>query len=340
MSAGADDQLARVLVAASPNGIMLTDSEGRIRSVNPAMAEMVPLVPDPVGRLPLEASPIQPLADALDPATPGDVEFAVHVGTRDLLIKVVPLEELGGRMALVQDVTKLRRAERYRSEFVGNVSHELRTPATSIAGYAETLLEDRDTLDPYVVDMVEVIHRNAKRLTDLFDDLLHLTRLEAREGPLDVGPIPLAPVVAEAMDKCSVLALEKQIHFEVVVDRALHVRGNREAMAHVVQNLVSNAVKYSHEGGVVTVRALPRGEQVRFEVIDVGIGIDPSHHERVFERFYRVDKGRARTAGGTGLGLAIVKRLVHMMHAEIELRSRPGRGSVFRVTLELAEALS
>jgi two-component system phosphate regulon sensor histidine kinase PhoR len=225
-------------------------------------------------------------------------------------------------------------AERYRSEFVGNVSHELRTPATSIAGYAETLLEDRDTMDPYVVEMVDVIHRNARRLTALFDDLLHLTRLEAREGPLEIGPIRLAPVVAEAMDKVVVEATEKEIHFEVVVSRDVHIQANREALAHVVQNLVSNAVKYSYKGGMVTVRVVPRDGRLRFEVIDVGIGIDPALHERIFERFYRVDKGRARAAGGTGLGLAIVKRLVDMMGAEIEVRSRPGRGSVFRVTFE------
>jgi two-component system phosphate regulon sensor histidine kinase PhoR len=234
---------------------------------------------------------------------------------------------------MVQDISRLRRAERYLAEFVGNVSHELRTPATAIYGYAETLLEERASLDPLHAEMVEVIHRNARRLTALFDDLLTLSRLDARVGPLPLSTFRLASVVAEAFDKCSTLARDKRIHFESLVPPYLEVLANRDAMGHVVGNLVENAVKYSYEGGVVTVRAQPRDRYVLLEVIDLGIGIDPAHHQRIFERFYRVDKGRARSAGGTGLGLSIVKHLVEAMGAAIDLKSKPGSGSVFRVLL-------
>jgi len=326
--------LAQVLIARSPNGVLVTDATGRLRAINPIVRHMVPLVPKPVGRTPLEAVPIPELADALRPERHDEVELAVRSGHRDLLVRVVSLDGEGGRLAILQDVTRLKQAERHRIEFVGNVSHELRTPATAIAGYAETLLDDREQLDPIHVDMVEVIQRNAKRLVDLFDDLLQLSRLDAREGKLPLEPTRLSGIVAEAVDKQRAVAEAKGVTFQTFVSERWEIMGNRDALGHIVGNLVSNAVKYSHEHGIVTVRTRMRGDRVALEVIDVGFGIDPAHHDRIFERFYRVDKGRARKAGGTGLGLAIVRRLVEAMGAEIHLRSRPGRGSVFRVLLE------
>jgi two-component system phosphate regulon sensor histidine kinase PhoR len=278
--------------------------------------------------------PNQELADALELGRTDEVEFTLVSGNRDLYIRVAPLKPGGGRLALVQDVTSLRRAEQYRSEFVANVSHELRTPATAIVGYAETLLEDRDSLDPYVVDMVEVIFRNARRLNLLFEDLLTLSRLDAREGPLPMDSVRILPIVNEAMDKLRPQAEAKKLHFEILVSEDMKVHGNRDALGHVIGNLMSNAVKYSFDAGVVTVRAQYRDRWVLLEVIDVGMGIGPAHLKRIFERFYRVDKGRARAVGGTGLGLSIVQKLVEAMGAAIEVRSRPGDGSVFRVLLE------
>lgn len=331
---GDADALAAALVERSPNGILVTDAEGLVRLVNPALRTLVPVVPEPIGRRPIEAVPIEAVARALDAARTDDLEFEISSGHKDLLVRVLDLGEGRGRVAILQDVTRLRAADRYRNEFVANVSHELRTPATAIAGYAETLLEDREDLDPYVAEMVEVIHRNGRRLMALFDDLLVLARLDARQDPLPLGPVALRPVVAEAVDKVAVLAEERGITFEILVDPALRVRANREALGHVVGNLVHNAVKYSHDGGIVTVRAGERRGFVLLEVIDLGVGIDPAYHERIFERFFRVDKGRSRQAGGTGLGLSIVKKLVEMMGAAIEVRSRPGSGSIFRVLFE------
>ena len=212
-AAATDASLATVLVARSPNGVLVTDGDGRVRMVNPALGQVIPMVPGAVGRRVREVVPVDELADALDPTRVDEVELSLRIGNRDLLVRVVPLGEGRGRLAILQDVTTLRHAERYRSEFVGNVSHELRTPATAIAGYAETLLEDRDTLDPYVGDMVEVIHRNARRLTDLFDDLLTLTRLDAQDGPLPSSELGLASIIAEAIDKAQAMADAKRIHF-------------------------------------------------------------------------------------------------------------------------------
>jgi two-component system phosphate regulon sensor histidine kinase PhoR len=254
--------LAAILVERSPHGILVTGPDGRIRQTNPALRHMVPMVPGPLGRTVLEAVPVPALAEAFSPGRDDEVELSFRLGARELLVQVVPLGPEAGRLAMVQDITRLRRAERYRAEFVGNVSHELRTPATAISGYAETLLEERDSLDPLHAEMVEVIHRNARRLTALFDDLLTLSRLDAREGPLPLSSFRLGPVVAEAFDKCATLARDKRIHFESLVPPALEVLANRDAMGHVVGNLVENAVKYSYEGGAVTVRAQPRDRYV------------------------------------------------------------------------------
>lgn len=335
-----DAGLADILVDVSPNGVLVTDGEGRLVRVNPACTRLVPMVGDPVGRLASQAVLVPAIAEALDPARGDRLELVIGVGHRELLVRVLALPGDGnsrpGRLALVEDVTRLSQAERYRSEFVANVSHELRTPATAIAGYAETLLEDRETLDPQVARMVEVIFRNARRLTELFDDLLYLSRIDAQEGPLPVAPVALGMVVGECLDKAEAATAAKDITVQTFGLESTRVLANREALSHVVANLVENAVKYSHQGGVVTVGARRRGTGWRLEVIDVGIGIEPSHHDRIFERFYRVDKGRSRAAGGTGLGLAIVKRLCDKMGAELTVRSQLGSGSVFRVWLPAA----
>ena len=337
-----DEGLADVLVEVSPNGVLVTDGEGRLLRVNPAAFRLLPMLGEPLGRLASEAVLLPAVASALLPGAPTDQELSISVGKRDLLVRTQGLSRgahpgPGGRLVLVEDVTRLRQAERYRSEFVANVSHELRTPATSIAGYAETLLEDREHLDPQVARMVEVIHRNARRLTALFDELLYLSRLDSREDPLPVNAVALPPVVVECMEKVAGLAAEKDVTLQSFGLEEVRVLANREALGHVLQNLVENAIKYSHQGGVVTVGARRRDRGWRIEVIDVGIGIDRIHHDQIFERFYRVDKGRSRSAGGTGLGLAIVRSLCDKMGATISLRSQLGSGSVFRVWLPEAE---
>lgn len=233
------------------------------------------------------------------------------------------------------------KAESHRREFVANVSHELRTPATSIAGYAETLLDDPSSMDEDTLEMVTVIHRNAQRLIALFDDLLHLSRIDAQEGPLEIETLNLESVINEALDRCRSPADDKQISLQNYVDANLLVESNRDALGHIFGNLVENAIKYSHNGGLVSVRASSRdGGRVLVEVIDVGFGVDPSLHERIFERFYRVDKGRSRAAGGTGLGLAIVKRLCHEVGASVDVKSKLSKGSIFRVLLPGAEDLA
>ncbi len=328
--------LADVLIDVTPNGVLVTGPDGRLLRINPASLSLLPMVGEPLGRPVGEALMVPAVVEALDPARAERMEFVIAVGNRELFVRAQALGEGQvpggrGRLAIIEDITRLRRAEKTRSEFVANVSHELRTPATSIAGYAETLLEEGDRLDPQVARMVGVIHRNAQRLTALFDELLYLSRIDAREGPLPVSSVALEPVVAECLDKMASPAADKDVTLQTFGLAGARVVANREALGHIVQNLVENAIKYSHQGGVVTVGARRRNGGWRMEVIDVGIGIDPGLHDRIFERFYRVDKGRSRAAGGTGLGLAIVKKLCDKMGARITVRSQLGSGSVFRI---------
>lgn len=325
--------LAPLLLERTPNGVLVTDDAHRIQLVNPALERILPLVPSPVGRLAFEAIPVAAIVEAIQRTPLDEQEFTVRLGTRDLVVKVISLGTSKGRLTIVQDVTRIRQAERYRRHFVANVSHELRTPATAIAGYAETLLADRERLPPDVVRMVEVILRNGRRLTELFDDLLHLARLDSMDEPPPLHPTLLLHIVAESIDKLSALAEARSVTVEVRVPAELEAMANRDALGHVLVNLVSNAIKYSHEGGLVRVMGRPADGTVLLEVIDQGIGIDPAYHDRIFQRFYRVDKGRARAQGGTGLGLAIVKHLSKAMKAKVEVRSKKGRGSTFRLRL-------
>jgi two-component system phosphate regulon sensor histidine kinase PhoR len=325
--------LAPLLLERTPNGVLVTDDEHRIRLVNPALERILPLVPEPTGRLAFEAIPVAAIVEAIQSDPISDNELTVRLGTRDLVVRVLSLGKSKGRLTIVQDVTRIRQAERYRRHFVANVSHELRTPATAISGYAETLLADQDRLPDDAVRMIEVILRNGRRLTELFDDLLHLARLDSMDEPPPLHPTYLLHTVNESVDKVAALAESRNVTVEVSVPQHLEAMANRDALNHVVVNLVSNAIKYSHEGGLVRVVGKPGDGTVSLEVIDQGIGIDPAYHDRIFQRFYRVDKGRARTQGGTGLGLAIVKHLSKAMKARVEVRSRKGQGSTFQLRM-------
>ena len=328
--------LAALLIDRSPQGLLITAPDGTISAVSPSLFAMVPVIPNPIGRSPIEAIPIRPLADALMPDQVDEIELPFTSGARDLRIEVFSLGG-GARVAMVHDNSRLRRAEEARGELIANLSHELRTPATAIAGYAETLLEDRESLDPMMIEALEAIQRNGRRLTSMFGDLLTLSRIDAAHDPLPLYPIALGPLVAEAVEKHKSQSALRRIDVKAHIPEDLVVIGNREALGHIIGNLVNNAIKYSHEDGVVTIRAAARDRWALVEVIDLGIGIDRAHHERIFDRFYRVDKGRARSVGGTGLGLAIVKKLVDALGAAIEVRSKPGSGSIFRLLLTLGE---
>lgn len=327
--------LDQAMVRETPNGLIITDAQGRVRRHNPAFASLMPMQGNPVGKVPIETIPVVELQEVIDETsrTRQPSERTASVGRREVLVRGVPLADGEGCMGVVLDITSVRQAERARRDFVANVSHELRTPITAVLGYAESLLQDREQLPGWSLPMLEAIDRNARRLGALIEDVLHLSRIEARQDDLRLDAEPLRPLVREVMARFEHAARPRGIALVLADGPETEARVNADGFEHALGNLVDNAIKYSAPGGRVQVEIGRAEGAVTVSVIDSGAGIDPVHHERIFERFYRVDPGRSRDVGGTGLGLALVKHLCLAMHAEVVLDSAVGKGSRFTLRL-------
>jgi two-component system phosphate regulon sensor histidine kinase PhoR len=327
--------LDRAMVRETPNGLMVTDGRGAIRRHNPAFARLLPVAGPVEGRLPAEVIPVPELAQALEEARASRqvAERTVSVGGRDLLLRALPLADGVGCMGVALDITSVRAAERARRDFSANVSHELRTPITAILGWSEALRDERDTLPAPTHAMVDAIDRNARRLAALVEDVLKLARIEAGSVDLPVARHALAPLVHAVVERHTHTAEARGVALQADVDAALTAQVNPDALEHALGNLVGNALKYTPAGGRVRVHADAGDADVALHVADTGPGIAEEHHARLFERFYRVDDGRAREAGGTGLGLALVKHLCRAMGADVTVTSAVGAGSTFTLRL-------
>jgi two-component system, OmpR family, phosphate regulon sensor histidine kinase PhoR len=240
-----------------------------------------------------------------------------------------------GALVVLNDITRLRRLEGVRREFVANVSHELKTPITAIKGFIETLL-DGALHDPEDARrFLDIIHRQAERLNAIIDDLLALSRIEQEEEkksiPLHKGPVE--EVLRAAVQSCTVQGSAKGIAIDLHCEPQLLARLNPPLLEQALVNLIDNAIKYSDSSGRVLVEARATVADVRIAVRDWGTGIPREHLNRIFERFYRVDKARSRKQGGTGLGLAIVKHIVQAHGGRVEVISAPRQGSTFTIYL-------
>jgi two-component system phosphate regulon sensor histidine kinase PhoR len=266
-------------------------------------------------------------------------EVIVHPGPREAVLEAhataFNTRDGGGLVMVLHDISDLRKLERIRRDFVANVSHELKTPLTSIKGYVETLLTGALHDEQNNVRFLEKIDAHVSRLTDLVQDLLSLASIEAREGKLTPGPVDWSPIVDGAIRRHEE-AFDRKLLTRSVVGHCPTVLGEAEGMTQVVDNLLDNAIKYTPEGGAVCIRLSANDAQGHLEVEDTGIGIPEEDRQRIFERFYRVDKARSRELGGTGLGLSIVKHFVHAMNGGVHVESQVGRGSRFVVSLPLA----
>jgi two-component system phosphate regulon sensor histidine kinase PhoR len=239
-----------------------------------------------------------------------------------------------GAIAVFHDITRLKRLEKIRQDFVANVSHELRTPLTTIKGYAETLLEGalKEEVAP---QFVQVIKRHTDRLTKIVEDLLMLSKIESREFQLKREVISLPGFVDDVIDFVKEPAEKKKISISRdQIPSSLSVEADRNYLEQVLINLLDNAIKYTPEGGRVMISAIEKDQrEIQFSINDTGIGIPKEDIPRIFERFYRVDKGRSQESGGTGLGLSIVKHLVQAHGGSIWVESQIGKGSTFYFTL-------
>lgn len=333
----ADEVRLLTIIDTMVEGVLVTDGEGKIRLTNKAL---VALAGREVKGLPVrDAIRSAELRDALQTAAQGTLtkasfEVQTDRGKRMLTAQVVPLSDRAGVIAVLHDVTELHRVDAVRRDFVANASHELRTPLTTIRGFAETLL-DGAIEDPALARrFVGTISDNAVRLQSLVEDLLELSRAESPDAKLELEPVSAFETAERVATSLEPRAEGRKTTIEVKGDPDTSwCIAEPRALDHVLTNLVENAIKYSGEGGHIEVRIAAEGTRLTIEVKDNGPGISAQHLPRLFERFYRVDEGRARAQGGTGLGLSIVKHLVTRMGGSVEVESTLGEGTTFMVTL-------
>jgi two-component system phosphate regulon sensor histidine kinase PhoR len=237
-----------------------------------------------------------------------------------------------GVLVVLHDLTEIRRLENVRRAFSANVSHELKTPLTAIGAVIDALLED-EAMDACTQRrFLRKIRDQNERLTRLVQDLLIISRLESDQPLLQLEPVDLAFAAAECAQTFAEIARQKQLTFSTrLPPEPVTVRGNREALRLILNNLLHNAVNYTAPGGRIELTLSSAGGRASVAVSDTGVGISSEHLERIFERFYRVERSRVRNAGGAGLGLSIVKHLTQVLSAQVFVESRPGEGSVFTV---------
>ena len=332
------------ILAGMVEGVIVVDHAGRLQLVNAAAQEMLRVGEAPIGRHYLETIRHPAITDLvtaiLDGRTPASLEFTPpRDNTRTIIGRAAPVTAgwPHGVVLVLHDVTELKRADRIRRDFVANVSHELRTPLTAIRGYVEALSEG-DTSREETDRFLEIIMRHARRMERLVQDLLRLARLDAEQETLDIVDCDLRSLVQSVFaDLASALeARAHQAHLDVGADAGM-VQADPAKLHDVLRNLVANASAYSPEDGTITVTTRREGDELAIDVLDSGPGIPDEDRLRVFERFYRVDKSRARDPGGTGLGLSIVKHLVELHGGRVSVRNRPEGGACFTVTMQAGD---
>lgn len=339
-----EHDLSRGVFEAMAEGVLLTSDGRTVLRVNPAFREMFLVDGDVAGRPWLEILRADALRDGLDAVAEGSEQShttEVRVpGIKPRTAVVRTVRALGGgTLSVFVDVTEVRRLESLRRDFVANVSHELRTPVTSVLSAAETLRMTMEHAPEVQLNFVGMIERNAERLRALIDDLLDLTRIESNALRLHTEPVELESFFEHVASLFHERAERRRIELSVEAPEGLRVKADRRALEQVFANLTDNAIKYVRERDKVTLRGVvARSGQVVLSVEDSGPGIGAEHLPRLFERFYRVDPGRAREQGGTGLGLAIAKHLVESMGGDIVAESELGRGTRFVVTLPEAKS--
>jgi two-component system, OmpR family, phosphate regulon sensor histidine kinase PhoR len=329
-------------------GVLLLDAKGRIRLANQAIESLFGAASDLRGKTLLEAFQMHELRElAQRTLTAGQVRgFEIDLPGFDarclqanasLLLDRDSRQQ--GMLIVFHDLTRLRQLENTRREFVANVSHELRTPLSLIKGYCETLLDGAKDDPAVAARFLGTIERHADRLTFLIEDLLVISRLESGHVALSIQRVALAPLVQRSLDELAARVKAPTAILDNLVPPDLCVLADADRLQQVLYNLVDNAIKYGPPDVRVSITAAPPEDgMVEVRVADNGPGIAPEHLERIFERFYRVDRARSRDAGGTGLGLSIVKHIVQSLKGEVWVTSEPGKGATFHLTLPVAGA--
>ena len=332
------------LLNSMQDAVIAVDNDGRVQWANRGMDRL--LLRAPRLNAPLIDSVRDPdFLTAIQKAVREHVVTSARSNTitsgRTFDVTAAPMPG-GGAVAVLRDLTDAERMEKTRRDFIANVSHELRTPLTSIQGYTETLL-DSPQEDSHLREFLEIIRKNAARMSRLTEDLLTLARVESGEHRFDVQPVSAEEMLQDALESFRGVARAHGVELSVepVPENSVHVgqvNADREAIHQIFSNLIENALKYAASGKKVVLGTRAAESSVEFYVRDFGPGISSEHLPRLFERFYRVDKARSRESGGTGLGLAIAKHIVFAHGGTIRAESELNHGSTFLFTLPACPA--
>ncbi|MYB59979.1 MAG: PAS domain S-box protein [Gemmatimonadetes bacterium] len=353
MAAQSKERLSRIreenaqleaVLSGMAEGVMVTSAEGRILMVNPAFKRMMDVDAWCLNKRPIEVvrnHDLQSVVDAAIDSAPSLHEDTVFDLTlewnqRIFQVHLTPVrigEQLHGVVAVFHDMTELRRLEQVRKDFVANVSHELRTPLTSIKGFVETLLdgamEDTAALRRFMTS----IQHHADRLQALVEDLLQLSSIESGRYEVEFTSCRLDRVSERVAEIFAKQVDRKQLALSLRFETDRPARGDPELMERALSNLVDNAVKYTENGGSITIGTEERVDEIVLSVSDTGPGIPSEALPRIFERFFRVDRARSRALGGTGLGLAIVRHTMELLNGRAWVESRLGEGATFYLSL-------
>jgi two-component system phosphate regulon sensor histidine kinase PhoR len=324
-------------------GVITVDNKMNISAVNPAAETYLSIVETDVLGKPLfgivrQTSLQDMLQNTINEKTWNEDTLDISLNQQQLHFQchTVPLltqqKELNGVLVFFIDITKRKKFDNLRKEFVANVSHELKTPITLIRGTVETLLHSQNLDNEQSQRLLKMCLRNSDRLDAIVNDLLSLSKIENKPENFEKVEFNLEETITHIIELCSTKAALKNIKIERESD-SVDIVANQPLLEQAIINLTDNAIKYSPENSTVKLKIDEDNLYVRIHVIDQGQGISPLHHSRIFERFYRVDIARSRDMGGTGLGLAIVKHIVNLHKGDVTLNSDVGQGSEFIIQI-------
>jgi len=336
------------VLSSMQEGVIALDRNNQIISINPSAADIFHVTPDDIHHTSIEESIrnhqlLKFISDADKNQIPieRDIVLLNNNTKRIVYVHSAPLMDANrnqiGMLVILNDVTKLRQLENIRQEFAANVSHEIKTPLTSIKGFIETLINEPGISQEERLRFYDVIERNVSRLNAIIEDLLQLSQIEQIEdrSQLTLIETDLSEAISNAVHACKENADKKNSLIEKKNLSEKRIKADPQLIEQAMINLIDNAIKYSSGKSHIIVESISKESEVILKVTDNGPGIDKKHLNRLFERFYRVDKGRSRKLGGTGLGLAIVKHIVMAHSGRIEVDSKPGQGSIFSIHLPI-----
>ena len=324
------------------DGVVAFGPGGQVIHSNPAAIRMLSRTMDPTTTFESLFGSETEFATLLSLKRSEHLECQKRVGSRELELFMAPFstdQTVGGAMVVIHDVTEQRKSEQTRREFIANVSHELRTPLTNVKSYAETILSAGEDLPPELRENVlGVIVSEADRMTRIVKDLLTLSKFDYGKMEMNISRFSFAEALKN-VHKAAALNAQGHGHtFTLDCPEDLPmVDGDQERIEQVIMNIVSNAIKYTADGGIISMTAGTTGKYVYVKVSDNGVGIPEKDLPRLFERFYRVDKARSRATGGTGLGLSIAKEILNQHKGDIRIESVYGEGTDVTITLPAAE---